>query len=316
MKIELVERYRGCLLGLACGDAVGTTLEFKSPGTFELISDMIGGGPFHLQPGQWTDDTSMALCLAESLVESGGFDANDQMKRYVGWWRQGIWSSTGICFDIGNTIRQALSLFEKSGNAFAGSEDVYSAGNGSIMRLAPIPMYYRSEREQVPVFGALSSKTTHAARTAVDACRLLAVLITGALEGVPKNELLGKNFSLIPGYWAKEPLCREIAEVAAGSYKVKKPPEIKGTGYVVKSLEAALWAFYRTDSFRDGVLMAANLGDDADTTAAVFGQLAGAFYGAQGIPQSWIEKVTFSEKILSLADRLYQQSIQEQQGMA
>lgn len=313
MMIKLVDRYRGCLLGLACGDAVGTTLEFKLPGTFEPLTDMIGGGPFHLQPGQWTDDTSMALCLAESLIESGGFDANDQMKRYVAWWREGIWSSNGRCFDIGNTVSQALSLFEKSGNAFAGSEDPYSAGNGSIMRLAPIPMYYRAAREQVPVFAALSSKTTHAARMAVDACRFLAVLIAGALEGVPKTELLDQKFSLMQGYWTREPLCREIAEVAAGSYKVKEPPEIQGTGFVVRSLEAALWAFYRTDSFRDGCLMAANLGNDADTTAAVFGQLAGAYYGEDGIPRSWLEQITFAAQIRSLADELYQHSIQDHQ---
>jgi ADP-ribosyl-[dinitrogen reductase] hydrolase len=110
----LRDRYRGALLGLAVGDAVGTTLEFKPPGTFEPIDDMVGGGPFGLEPGQWTDDTSMALCLAESLIECG-FDPEDQLRRYVRWWREGYLSSTGRCFDIGNTTRTALAEFERTG---------------------------------------------------------------------------------------------------------------------------------------------------------------------------------------------------------
>ena len=106
--MEQMERFRGCLLGLAAGDAVGTTVEFKPRGSFEPVIDMVGGGPFQLQPGQWTDDTSMALCLAYSLVETGRFDADDQMQRYVRWWREGYLSRTGVCFDIGNTIASAL----------------------------------------------------------------------------------------------------------------------------------------------------------------------------------------------------------------
>ena len=309
---DLSARYSGCLLGLACGDAVGTTLEFKPPGSFEPLTDMVGGGPFNLQVGQWTDDTSMALCLAESLLESSGFDASDQMKRYLNWYRNGYWSSTGRCFDIGSTTRQALLIFEKGGNAFAGSEDPYSAGNGSIMRLASVPMFYRAFPEQVVHYAGLSSKTTHAARTAVDACRLLAMLITGALEGIGKDELLNAGFSLIPGYREKEPLCREIAEIAAGAYKQKEPREIQGTTYVVKSLEAALWAFERTDNFRDGCLAAANLGDDADTTAAVYGQLAGAYYGEHGIPSSWVMKLSYLNEIRTLANRLYEYSWENQ----
>jgi ADP-ribosylglycohydrolase len=111
LEINPLERYRGTLLGLAVGDAVGTTLEFKPPGSFAQIEDMVGGGPFHLAPGQWTDDTSMALCLAESLIEQQGFDPVDQLQRYVRWYHQGYMSSTGRCFDIGNTVRQALHSF-------------------------------------------------------------------------------------------------------------------------------------------------------------------------------------------------------------
>jgi ADP-ribosyl-[dinitrogen reductase] hydrolase len=135
--MDRIQRSRGCLLGLAVGDALGTTLEFKPPGTFTPITDMLGGGPFNLKPGQWTDDTSLALCLAESLIECRGFNPKDQMERYVRWWKEGHLSSTGECFDIGNTTRTALSAFLKTGNPISGPTDAYSAGNGSLMRLAP-----------------------------------------------------------------------------------------------------------------------------------------------------------------------------------
>ena len=153
-------RYRGSLLGLAVGDALGTTLEFQPPGTFKPINDMVGGGPFRLKPGQWTDDTSMALCLAESLLECEGFDPVDQMNRYVRWWKEGYWSSAGNCFDIGNTIAAALSRFIETGEAFTGSADPRSAGNGSIMRLAPVPLYYAANSRTAIKMAAQSSRIT------------------------------------------------------------------------------------------------------------------------------------------------------------
>ena len=131
----VVDRYRGCLLGLAVGDALGTTLEFQPPGSFEPTADKVGGGPFRLKPGQWTDDTSMALCLAESLIERRGFDPVDQLERYCCWYRTGHLSSTGRCFDIGSTTRAALHRFERTREPCCGSTDPATAGNGSIMRL-------------------------------------------------------------------------------------------------------------------------------------------------------------------------------------
>ena len=153
-------RFLGCLLGLATGDALGTTLEFCQPGTFEPIEDMVGGGPFNLPPGYWTDDTSMALCLAESLLECDGFDPVDQIQRYTRWWREGYLSSTGRCFDIGNTVRRALMCFEETGEPFPGPADPWSAGNGSIMRLAPVPMFYFRDPELAIEMAAQSSGTT------------------------------------------------------------------------------------------------------------------------------------------------------------
>jgi ADP-ribosylglycohydrolase len=302
---SLQERYRGAMLGLATGDAIGTALEFKPPGTFEPITDMVGGGPFRLEPGQWTDDTSMALCLAESLIEKQGFDPADQMSRYVRWWREGHLSSTGDCFDIGVTISRALARFEVSGEPFSGSTDPHAAGNGSIMRLAPVPLFYGGNPEQAIAMSAESSRTTHGAQTTIDACRYLAALLVGALRRLDKQTLLSDHFEPFPGCWAAHPLCPDIDAIASGSFKYKEPPEIKGSGYVVQSLEAVLWAFYQGSTFEEGCLLAVNLGDDADTTGAVYGQLAGAFYGVNGIPEGWRERLTMQETILDFADRLY-----------
>jgi ADP-ribosylglycohydrolase len=298
-------RYRGCLLGLAAGDALGTTLEFKPPGSFTPISDMHGGGPFNLPAGAWTDDTSMALCLAASLIETGSFDPADQMQRYVSWWQKGYLSSTGRCFDIGITVSSALRRFQSNGNPYAGSSDPHSAGNGSLMRLAPVPMRY-ANASQALEYCADSSRTTHGTAACLDACRYYGGVIIAALNGADKNALLAP--------WADTPLCPDIAAIAAGSFKSKNPPDIKGTGYVVNSLEAALWAFYRSDDFCDGALMAANLGDDADTTAAIYGQLAGAFYGEAGIPQAWRDKLALGEDICNFADKLFALSTASEEG--
>jgi len=292
------------MLGLAVGDAVGTTLEFKSPGSFTKIEDMVGGGPFDLTAGEWTDDTSMALCLAESLIEKQGFDLIDQLERYTRWAKEAHLSSNGRVFDIGNTVRSALAKFAKTHEPYCGSLDPNSAGNGSLMRLAPVPLFFvHSPIEAIERSGE-SSRTTHGAASAIDACRYFGGLIVGAVLGVTKEELLSDRYAPVEGYWRTNRLVREIDEIAAGSFKRLKPPEIKGTGYVVKCLEAALWAFYNSDSFRDGCLLAVNLGDDADTTGAVYGQIAGAHYGVDGIPEDWRRKLAHAELITSFADDL------------
>lgn len=291
------ERFRGCLLGLAVGDAVGTTLEFRRRGTFEPLTDMVGGGPFGLLPGQWTDDTSMALCLATSLIERGGFDAHDQMIRYCQWADSGYLSSTGACFDIGNTVASSLRRYQRDGNPYAGSTDPNAAGNGCIMRLGPIPMYFFPDLDAVERFAGNSSRTTHGTEECVDACRLFGRMICRALLGMTKNEVIfGDAESFVSG--------EAIAAIARAAYREKSEAEIRGSGYVVQSLEAALWAFARTDTFADAILMAANLGDDADTTAAVCGQVAGAYYGEPGIPSRWLEHLALRSEITTLADQL------------
>jgi ADP-ribosylglycohydrolase len=306
--VNVVDRYRGAILGLAAGDALGTSLEFARRGTFEPIDDMVGGGPFNLKPGEWTDDTSMALCLAESLIARDGFDPLDQLDRYVSWKREGHLSSTGRCFDIGNTVNAALLRFEQEREPWPGSVDAFSAGNGSIMRLAPVPLFYARDPENAIKRAADSSRTTHGAREAVDACRYFAALIVGALQGRTKDDLLAPLFTPVPGLWDREPLAPKIHDVASGSYLRRPIRDIHATGYAVESLEAALWAFATGTSFREGALLAVNLGDDADTTGAVYGQIAGAYYGVDAIPQEWRDKLALRDTLEAYAHGLLAKS--------
>ena len=302
--ISTQDRYRGCLMGLAAGDAVGTAVEFEPPGTFPPVTGMAGGGPFGLEPGQWTDDTSMALCLADSLVAQGGFDPSDQMDRYLRWMEEGYLSSNGECFDVGMTVADALGRYRNTGDPWAGSTDRYSAGNGSLMRLAPVPLFFARDPAAAVRMSGESSRTTHGTAACIDACRYYGGLIVGAVIGMNKATLLAPRYSPAAGLWEREPLCPEIDEVAGGSFASRQPPEIVGSGYVVRSLEAALWAFHHSDSFEEGCLLAVNLGDDADTTAAIYGQLAGAYYGINGIPREWRDVIARRELILGLADGL------------
>lgn len=300
-----LNRCKGALLGLAIGDALGTTLEFKWPGTFEPLTDLVGGGIFRLEAGKWTDDTSMALCLADSLIEKEKFDAVDQLEKYLKWFKEGYNSSTGECFDIGNATREALYVFEKSRKPYCGDTSRQSAGNGSIMRLAPIPIFYFDQPEELMLYSAKSSETTHSAPQCIDACKYMSGIVAGAIKGMSKEELLSECFSILPNYWEKNPLDLTIQEIAKGSFKIKHPPQINGNGYVVKTLEAALWAFYNTSDFESGALKVVNLGDDADTTGAVYGQIAGAYYGMDGIPEKWLKKLYKKHEIEIASELLY-----------
>jgi len=291
------EKYVGCLLGLACGDAIGTTLEFAHRGSFTPITDMVGGGPFELQAGQWTDDTSMALCLAHSLLHKKGFDPVDQMNRYCNWQYHGYLSSTGECFDIGATVASALNRYIQTKDPFAGSDHPRTAGNGAIMRLAPIPMFYALSHELTLKYAGESSRTTHAAQEAIECARLFGALIRLALLGSSKDDILLRN-----EYIAIAP---KVIPLANGGYIHKSEAQIRGSGYVVESLEAALWCFAHTDSYPAAVLKAANLGDDADTTAAIVGQLAGAYYGVSAIPHTWLSQLSMRAEIEELALGLF-----------
>ncbi|CAF0808427.1 unnamed protein product [Didymodactylos carnosus] len=332
------EKIIGSLLGLALGDALGAHVEFR-PRAFLLqnpVTKLVGGGTWSLEAGQWTDDTSMALCLAASLITKKDYDPYDQMVRYKWWWKRGYMSSTGKCFDIGNATEQSLSIFnrrqmelfkqlglskreEMNARELDVSQEELNyhkfdvncsgpgvAGNGALMRLSPVPLFfYRSPKLAVEYAGK-SGRLTHGDVKAVDCCRYYAALICGTLLGFSKEKLLDKNFysnMCELGWFGDEPLHDDVLKVAQGSYQNPKGYDggIRGQGYIVKALEAALWAFWSDEgSFMKGALNAVNLGDDADTTAAIYGQLAGAYYGVKGIPSDWLQQLYAREFISCL----------------
>lgn len=284
------DRQRGALVGLAVGDALGAAVEFRSPGDFEPVTSYRGGGPHRLNPGEWTDDTSMALALAESLG-AVGWDIDDQARRYVEWAQTGKYSVNGRCFDIGITTSRSLARFQQTGSAFSsGSTSESSSGNGSIMRLAPVAIRYHhllpGDIEALSRLAEESSLPTHASEQCRSACRYMALVLCGLIHGEDRETVLSPNWGPMNRLQAVKPLHPMIHTVAYGSFRTKQPPEIRGAGWVVASLEAALWAFHSAATFEEAVLKAVNLGDDADTTGAVCGQFAGAFWGESGIPES------------------------------
>lgn len=296
--MTIFNKFRGALLGLACGDAVGTSVEFRKRGSFSPVTDMQGGGPFNLPKGYWTDDTSMALCLATSLIEQQGFDAFDQMLSYCKWKDEGYLSSTGSCFDIGVATRRALNDFKVSGNPYSGDTHYLSAGNGCLMRLAPIPLFFYPNRELSIEMSGESARTTHGALECIEASKLFGAMLFMTLDGASKQDiLLNHGLSNLSS--------EKLQLIVAGGYFNKTEDKIKGSGYVVESLEAALWCFQQTDTFEMAILKATNLGDDSDTTAAICGQIAGAYYGESGIPAHWLNALYQRDMIGSLAENLY-----------
>lgn len=285
-------RFIGCLVGLAIGDALGAPVEFQPRGSFRPVVGMRGGGTHNLKLGQWTDDTSMALCLADSLIDKG-FDPKDQMDRYLRWYRDGYNSCEGIgCFDIGNGTRNALTTYSGTGDPIAGDSE--SAGNGALMRLAPLAMYYAGNNELAMMQAAIMTTTTHGAVEAAEASMVLAGMLCNWLE--PDGP---------PPYLPVALASERLIALPTKQHWMIGPNEISSGGYCLDSLEAAEWAFDCGKTFKAVVLSAVNLGDDADTVGAITGSLAGAKFGIEGIPDRWIKQLAEADHIIAIAEKLF-----------
>lgn len=296
LKSHSWDRCVGALVGLAVGDAIGATLEGSKRDAGPPLTDMVGGGQFELRPGEWTDDTALALCLADSLLTNGGLDQDDLMRRFSRWLRHGDNSCTGSCVGVGNTTFESIRRFEKTENPISDLTDDEFAGNGSLMRLAPVAIFWHRERAEAVKAARDQSVTTHGTPAAVEACAYFADVLLDAIAGLPKDQVLR------PRQW---PADKNVDAVARGSWIGKPRSDIKSSGYVVHSLEAALWSVAQSDNFHDCVLLAANLGDDADTVAAIAGQLAGGLWGVSDIPKAWIQRLAWQQRIRKLGAALY-----------
>jgi len=276
------DRAIGSFIGLAIGDALGTPAEFKMPGEFEPITGMRGGGAFRLNPGEWTDDTSMALCIAYSLSDKGDFVPSDIMKRFVNWWQHGYASHNGRCFDIGTTTRKALQRFIKTGETSMPDTDPMASGNGAIMRFSPIATFYHDNIDRMVEVAISQAMMTHPTPESIREAETFARIIHGAMHGKTKEELID---------------CEKFKKIPADM--------VPATGYVVHTMFAAQWAVANSDNFCDALLKAVNLGDDADTVGAVTGQIAGALYGVSTIPNEWLSVLAWREQLFDLAEKLY-----------
>jgi ADP-ribosyl-[dinitrogen reductase] hydrolase len=300
-KIKLIDRYRGSMVGAAIGDALGFAIEFAA--NPPIVTDYL---PIRkhkyvtdLPAGTWSDDTSMALCLAQSLVSCKSFDMADQLENYQDWMITGFMSATGVAIGTGGTTRASVAAYGDSGNCATISHDKTRLGNGAIMRLQAVPLFFgRLHYDIVAEFCALSSTTTHLHPICQDTCRVLGVLIWRAIKGKSKEKILEP----VKGEFTLHPSVEKI--LSKKEYQQGKP-YVNGEGHTVKSLESALWAFDKSESYEHGVLLAVNLGGDTDTIAAIYGQLAGAFYGYQDIPQKWKDGLVKHDLILSTANKLF-----------
>jgi ADP-ribosylglycohydrolase len=308
------DRFRGAMLGLAVGDALGASVQFRKPGSFTPVSDLIGGGPFQLPRGAWTDDTAMALCLAESLIESDGFDAADQMSRYQHWQREGHLTSTGECVGITASVAKALATARWSGKPVAGSHDPAQLDQEALSRVAPVVLYYLDDARQAVNYAAEAARSTHQSPQVLDGCRYLAALLSGALKGATRQQLVIPRYEPIPGLWHEQPLREPVAAVANASYHGKTSADMEASAGAGRALETALWALDHSANFREGALLAVNFGLDSDVAGAVFGQLAGAIYGVAGIPQGWRNALLGRELIEEFADRLLAASLERMAG--
>jgi ADP-ribosyl-[dinitrogen reductase] hydrolase len=267
---------------LATGDALGAPVEFSFRDRFPEVREMMSGGKFNLPAGGWTDDTAMALCLAQSLLAHPEVDAFDLLTRFWEWAETGKNSSTGQALGFGQNTLHSLMHFQRTGALKAESRQRRSDGNGSIMRLGPLPIVYVHSMTKAQERSRFQSYTTHASDIAADACELLTILLCRLMQGRSFDEALAEGLKNADG-WHKD-----IANIAAGSWRGKSREAIMSTGYTAYTLEAACWAVGTTDSFEEALVRAVNLGFDADTVAAVTGQIAGALYGKSAIPERWL----------------------------
>jgi len=275
---KFYDRQLGAMFGLAVGDALGAPVEFNARDTFEPITTMVPGGYFDLPAGAWTDDTAMSLALFFSLQACGNLNAEHLLTEFYEWFGTGKYSSTGRAVGLGQNTFWVLSEFKRKGTLIAGRQNNKSDGNGSLMRLAPVPIMFVDDRDKALRIAVDQSRTTHASNPAAEACFYACHILIDLLRGEQWRDAIRH---------APQGL-NALENVASLDWKTKSRDEISSSGYVVHTLEAALWCVETTNSFDEAVLVAANLGDDADTVAAVTGQFAGACYGYTSINPHWV----------------------------
>ncbi len=296
----------GAFVGLATGDALGAPVEFCRRDTFEPVTGMRAGGYFKLPAGAWTDDTAMALCLAESLIEHPELDQKDLLDRFCLWADKGVNTSTGVCVGIGQNTLRVLGNYHRKGELFAPETRQKSDGNGAIMRLAPVAARHWRAPLEAKRIAVQQSRATHYSDLSAGACEALVSVLCSLIFGDAWEQASKPDHA---DHWPAS-----IKAIARENWDERDRESIQSTGFVVHTLEAAMWAVDTTSSFAAALLKAVNLGDDADSVGAVAGQLAGARYGLSGIPRNWLDVLIHRERIELIGHQLFDASVNETGG--
>lgn len=296
----------GCFYGGIVGDALGAPIEFKIRDKFEPIKDMnVINFNFGLEPGGWTDDTSMMLCLAQSLIEKQRVDKKDNLEKYSKWFRSGYMSVKDHCVDIGYQTSKSILDFESNGSLVSKFNQDKDSGNGGIMRIGPVPIFYYNRDIQLCIKECEeSSITTHSSQICRDAARYIGCILYLLINGIKRDHLIEQ----VKIHISRESLCEEILDIYDGKYLEKERKEIHSSGYVIHTLEAALYSFFKFDTFKDSVLFSVNLGNDSDTVGCVTAMICGAFYGINAIPEEWINKLHKLELLQNVITNLWKAS--------
>ena len=319
---DFVKKAKAVMIGHAIGDALGVPVEFCSRESLDSnpVTDMFGYGAHSVPKGTWSDDTSMALCALESLSK-GKLDYDDIMNNFCKWYYRGEFTSNGSTFDVGGTCNEAINNYSKRGLPYdkCGLADEYSNGNGSLMRIHPFTLFLINSGSHGKMFLlhideiCRASALTHAHPRSKIACVLYSFILWELIENPIKSSVIN---GLNNAYTALNHYCEgweahweEYTELPHFNKlrRIEKlgRDEIKSDGYVVHTLEAAIWCLLTTDSFEECVLKAVNLGYDSDTTAAVAGGLAGALYGYDAIPEEWRNTLIKREYIEELCEKAF-----------
>ena len=286
------------LYGVIVADALGVPVEFTSREERKAnpVTDMIGYGTYNLPKGSWSDDSSMMLCLAESIGRLKTIDYDDIMKNFSAWFNESKFTPDNDLFDIGGSCRKSImNYLEGIPSIDCGQKSEFDNGNGSLMRIAPLPIYLfyicgSNDEENFELIHNIS-KLTHGHAISLIGCDIYCSIMIEILSETKKSDLIQNTFSKLKNFTNNHP---EYSEALSKYSRISQPDfstlpenEIKTSGYVVDSLEAALWCFLTTDNYKDCVLKAVNLGSDTDTVACIAGSIAGLYYG--NIPEEWIK---------------------------
>jgi ADP-ribosyl-[dinitrogen reductase] hydrolase len=302
------ENIKNCFLGLATGDALGVPVEFRDRSFFkdQPVKEMLGYGTWNQPPGTWSDDSSLAFCLAESLVN--GYNLEDIGRKFVAWYSSGYWGAHHKLFDIGGTTRAALARIRDGADPkFAGEVDEDSNGNGSLMRIAPASIYFCNEPD-TSLYERIKevSSMTHGHFRSIFSCFIFSKYLIELFKGEEKFSALEKTIDSVNEFARQNDFnlaeVKRFDRILSGSIQEAKVDSVHSSGYVLHTLEAAFWCFLTTDTYSEAVLKAVNLGGDTDTTGCVTGALAGLYYGENSIPMMWLIRLAREKDIIKLAE--------------